>query len=90
MSKASSSLLRVTLIRAADHARKQDRQLAKVYCTQMVERGADHHKANCWSGSPLDRSLCSRGWARVVLTDHTLGQVVVGAVVGAVVILAVM
>lgn len=47
MSKAGSSLLRVTLIRAADHARKQDPQLAKVYYTQMVERGADHLKANC-------------------------------------------
>jgi len=34
MSKAGSSLLRTTLIRAADNARKQDPQLAKIYHTQ--------------------------------------------------------
>lgn len=53
MSKAGSSLLRVTLIRAADTARKQDPQLAKVYYTQMVERGADHLKACCVVASRL-------------------------------------
>lgn len=47
MSKAGSTLLRATLIRAADTARKQDPQLASVYYTQMVERGADHLKACC-------------------------------------------
>lgn len=47
MSKAGSSLLRATLIRAADHARKQDPQLAKIYYTQMVHRGAEHLKALC-------------------------------------------
>lgn len=47
MSKAGSSLLRSTLIRAADTARKQDPQLAKIYYTHMVERGADHLKACC-------------------------------------------
>lgn len=31
MSKAGSSLLRTTLVRAADHARKADPQLARVY-----------------------------------------------------------
>jgi hypothetical protein len=41
MSKAGSSLLRTTLIRAADNARRQDPQLARIYYTQMVERGAD-------------------------------------------------
>jgi len=35
MSKAGSSLLRTTLARAADTARKQDPQLAKIYYTQM-------------------------------------------------------
>src|SRR6266568_3620298 len=39
MSKAGSSLLRTTLVRAADTARKQDPQLARTYHTQMVERG---------------------------------------------------
>ena len=39
MSKAGSSLLRTTLVRAADTARKQDPQLARIYHTQMVERG---------------------------------------------------
>jgi transposase len=47
MSKAGSRLARVTLIRAADHARKQDPQLARIYYLQMVERGADHLKALC-------------------------------------------
>ncbi len=31
MSKAGPSLLRTTLIRAADHARKVDPQLARIY-----------------------------------------------------------
>ena len=47
MSKAGSSLLRTTLIRAADTARKQDPQLARIYYTQMVDRGAEHLKALC-------------------------------------------
>lgn len=47
MSKAGNRLLRTTLIRAADNARRQDPQLAKIYYTQMVERGADHLKACC-------------------------------------------
>jgi len=38
MSKAGSSLLRTTLIRAADTARRQDPQLARIYHTQMVAR----------------------------------------------------
>lgn len=59
MSKAGSSLLRVTLIRAADHARKQDPQLAKIYYTQMVERGAEHLKALCVVAS----TLAERAWA---------------------------
>lgn len=47
MSKAGSSLLRTTLIRAADHARQQDPQLARIYYVQMVERGKDHLGAQC-------------------------------------------
>ena len=47
MSKAGSSLLRTTLVRAADHARKQDPQLARIYYLQMVERGKDHLGALC-------------------------------------------
>jgi hypothetical protein len=42
MSKAGSSLLRTTLVRAADTARKQDPQLARIYYLQMTERGKDH------------------------------------------------
>ena len=42
MSKAGSSLLRTTLVRAADNARKQDPQLARIYYQQMTERGKDH------------------------------------------------
>jgi transposase len=59
MSKAGSSLLRTTLIRAADHARKQDPQLAKIYHTQMVERGAEHLKALC----VVAGALAERAWA---------------------------
>lgn len=47
ISKAGSSLLRTTLIRAADTARKQDPQLAKIYYDQMVTRGKSHLGAVC-------------------------------------------
>jgi transposase len=59
MSKAGSTLLRATLIRAADHARKQDPQLARIYHIQMVERGAEHLKALC----VVAAHLAERGWA---------------------------
>jgi transposase len=58
MSKAGSRLLRATLIRAADHARKQDPQLARVYHVQMVERGAVHLKALC----VVAARLAERAW----------------------------
>jgi hypothetical protein len=57
MSKAGSRLARATLIRAADHARKQDPQLAKIYYTQMVERGAEHLKACCVVAAHLAQRL---------------------------------
>ena len=47
MSKAGSSLLRTTLIRAADNARREDPQLARIYHVQMVQRGKDHLGALC-------------------------------------------
>ena len=47
MTKAGPSLGRATMIRAADTARKLDPQLARVYYTQMTERGANHLKACC-------------------------------------------
>jgi hypothetical protein len=40
--QAASSLLRTTLVRAADTARKQDPQLARIYYVQMIERGKNH------------------------------------------------
>ena len=58
MSKAGSSLLRTTLIRAADNARQQDPQLARIYYTQMVERGAEHLKALC----VVAGALAERAW----------------------------
>ena len=58
MSKAGSRLLRATLIRAADHARKQDPQLARIYHIQMVERGASHLKALC----VVAARLAERAW----------------------------
>jgi transposase len=57
MSKAGNRLLRTTLIRAADNARRQDPQLAKIYYTQMVERGADHLKACCVVAAHLAERL---------------------------------
>lgn len=59
MSKAGSSLLRTTLIRAADHARKQDPQLARIYHLHMVERGKDHLGALC----VVAANLAERAWA---------------------------
>ncbi len=59
MSKAGSTLLRTTLIRAADHARKLDPQLARIYHVQMVERGKDHLGANC----VVAANLAERFWA---------------------------
>ncbi len=59
MSKAGSSLLRTTLVRAAGTARKQDPQLARIYYLQMVERGKDHLGALC----VVAASLAERAWA---------------------------
>jgi hypothetical protein len=58
MSKAGPALLRTTLVRAADHARKQDPQLARIYYTQVVERGAEHTKALC----VVAAALAERAW----------------------------
>jgi transposase len=59
MSKAGSSLLRTTLVRAADNARKVDPQLARLYYVQMVERGKDHLGALC----VVAANLAERFWA---------------------------
>ena len=59
MTKSGSSLLRTTLIRAADNARKQDPQLARIYYVQMVERGKDHLGALC----VVAANLAERAWA---------------------------
>lgn len=59
MSKAGSSLLRTTLVRAADTARRQDPQLARIYWVQMVERGKDHLGALCVVAAHLGE----RAWA---------------------------
>jgi transposase len=58
MSKAGSSLLRTTLVRAADTARKQDPQLARIYYLQMTERGKDHLGALCVAAA----CLAERAW----------------------------
>lgn len=58
MSKAGSSLLRTTLVRAAATARKQDPQLARIYHVQMVERGKDHLGALC----VVAANLAERAW----------------------------
>jgi transposase len=58
MSKAGNSLLRTTLIRAADWSRKQDPQLARIYYVQMTERGKNHLAANC----VVAAHLAERAW----------------------------
>jgi len=58
MSKAGSALLRTTMVRAADNARKQDPQLARIYCLQMTERGKDHIGALCVTAA----HLAERAW----------------------------
>ena len=58
MSKAGSRLLRTTLVRAADTARKQDPQLARIYFVQMSERGKDHIGALC----VVAANLGERAW----------------------------
>jgi transposase len=58
MSKAGNSLLRTTLVRAADWARKQDPQLARIYYIQMTERGKNHLAASC----VVAAHLAERAW----------------------------
>jgi len=75
MSKAGNRLLRTTLVRAADNARRVDPQLAQIYYTQMVERGAEHLKACCVVAAHLAERLHAvlvRGMPYVVCdTDGT-------------------
>jgi transposase len=59
MSKAGSSLLRTTFVRAAETARHQDPQLARIYYVQMVERGKNHLGALC----VVAAALSERTWA---------------------------
>ena len=59
MSKAGNRLLRTTLVRAADNARRDDPQLARIYYLQMVERGKDHLGALC----VVAANLAERAWA---------------------------
>lgn len=57
MTKAGNRKLRRMLYRAADTARKEDPQLARIYFTQMVERGAPHTKALAVVAAHLARRL---------------------------------
>ena len=58
ISKAGNRLLRTTLYRAADNARRVDPQLARIYHMQMVERGKDHLGAVC----VVAAHLAERAW----------------------------
>jgi transposase len=58
ITKAGNKLLRTTLVRAADHARRQDPQLARIYWIQMVQRGKDHLGALC----VVAAHLAERAW----------------------------
>ncbi len=57
MTKAGNRKLRRMLYRAADTARKEDPQLARIYWVQMVERGANHTKALSVVAAHLARRL---------------------------------
>ena len=59
MSKAGPSQLRSAFVRAADTARRQDPQPARIYYLQMTERGATHLKACC----VVAGHLAERAWA---------------------------
>jgi transposase len=69
ISKAGNRLLRTTLVRAADNARRQDPQLARIYYLQMVQRGKDHLGALC----VVAAHLAERAW---VVMDRGLPYVV--------------
>jgi transposase len=75
ISKAGNRLLRTTLVRAADHARRQDPQLARIYWIQMVERGKDHLGALCVVAAHLGErawTVMDRGMPYVLCdTDGT-------------------
>jgi transposase len=75
ISKAGSRLLRTTLVRAADNARRLDPQLARIYWIQMVERGKDHLGALCVVAAHLAErawTVLDRGMPYVVCdTDGT-------------------
>ena len=58
ITKAGNRLLRTTLVRAADNARRVDPQLARIYYLQMVERGKDHLGAVC----VVAAHLAERAW----------------------------
>ncbi len=88
MSKAGNRLLRTTLIRAADNARRQDPQLARIHYVQMVERGADHLKACCVVAAHLAERLHAvlvRGMPYVVCdtdgtpVDHATAKQIIAA-----------
>lgn len=57
ITKAGNRKLRRMLYRAADTARKQDPQLARIYWVQMVQRGAHHTKALAVVAAHLARRL---------------------------------
>jgi transposase len=57
ITKAGNRKLRRMLYRAADTARKQDPQLARIYHAQMVQRGANHTKALAVVAAHLARRL---------------------------------
>lgn len=57
ITKAGNRKLRRMLYLAADTARKHDPQLARIYHTQMVERGATHTKAVAVVAAHLARRL---------------------------------
>jgi hypothetical protein len=73
MSKAGPSQLRPAFVRAADTARRQDPQLARIYHLQMTERGATRLKACCVVAGHLAeraRTVLHRGTPYVICDNN--------------------
>jgi len=59
LTKAGDRMLRTALFLAADHARRLDPQLARIYFRQVVDKGNHHTKAVCAVATALGTRLAA-------------------------------
>lgn len=59
LTKAGDRILRTSIFLAAEHARKEDPQLAQIYYRQMVDKGSHHTKAVCAVATSLASRLAA-------------------------------